>query len=657
MVQPNHKISRERVNESLMKPTDMPKSGFDLGYKSYNAYTLGKLAVSGYQHIMPADKFNGNNSGSFTFERMVTPNISDVNVCQHNFFVTFRSIDRTWEDAFAPNINNSMSSSWRAPSFTLSNLVDTIFNSLGVTAGLTLFLNTYDDGNKTLTAANALSAANTLFSTLQSTPAALNTSFTNGYCSDMLTQLKQRWSAYATQVQGTMTCSAFLQLYLDAVLTPFVGENSLLDAFGYNYLRRSDIIKLGTMYPDYAHLLTNIDVMPQNEYALRAYYAVWYEYYRDDNLEPVRNTLLNWKNFGSTAVVSSNLWMLLQRFRTWQRDLFVSSMPDDMSRHVFAPVYATAGNNVQQLSGNADYLSAENKDTARNISTYSLTYRDPVTNSSSTIVCPLPKQVNDALVSADASLSTYKLDLFQLRNAQMLERYLKRNFYFGDEYKDRMLAHYGSVVSDMRINRPQLLSTSVQPFNRSQEISPTTTPNMAAGARTITATANSSSDGFEFYAEEFGIVLNLISFMPLAQYAGLCPQNILSRVTDFPIPEFSGNTEEYGRYYEIATSGLSKITTNGTTFGHFPYAHAWRSRVNEVHGPYLSDKQDYTFRRFFGLDSTTTIPLLNSEFIHCKPNLDMFADGRNLPFETQVYGETTHHFYVERVLPTPVEMI
>lgn len=126
-------------------------------------------------------------------------------------------------------------------------------------------------------------------------------------------------------------------------------------------------------------------------------------------------------------------------------------------------------------------------------------------------------------------------------------------------------------------------------------------------------------------------------------------------MTDFPLPEFAANNDEFGRNLEIAVSGLAPSPFDIAQFGHYPYAHAWRSRVDEVHGSFLDDRQDYTFRRFFGMDEQGKSPTLNYRFISCIPNLGMFVDKVRL--SGQGYYTADHHFYVERVLPTPVEEI
>lgn len=664
---PSHRIDRNTVNDVPVNVQNVPKSGFDLSYKSYNDYSLGKLHVSGHQFTMPNDYFSGSNQASLTFERMVVPNISDVIVSQHNFFVTLRSIDSTFENALCPSSLNNMSSSWHPATFNLRKLIKDILGTFCIdSTHFDSFLS--DVASSTTLTASAISKLQTILSDMSQNIGTWETLSDKLYAKDISYEYYNRVNDYASNFIVGMPRQDVYVLIFDTFFTPFLGEGSLLDELGYNYVRYFDIYSVFHNTPSAPHpdsLVDYVDLFSDdnmNEYAIRAYYAVWYEYYRDPNLEPRSNNLPDWRNFGAASIVSNPLF-LLRRIRSWQRDLYVSSMPDDISRHVFAPVYkqeSTSSISVLDQSPNnsKDYLLSESVSERRNISTYQLSYLSPVDGQSHTLACPLPKQVNDCLVGVNSALSNnpYELDLFQLRNAQALERYLKRNFYFGDEYKDRMLAHYGSVVSDLRVNRPHLLSSSVSPINPSQVMSETSTSDSPQGTRNMTATASTSSDGFTFRSEEFGIVLNIISIMPTAQYSGCIGQHFLGNVTDFPLPEFAANNEEYGRTYEISAFGMSSPYFK-QAFGHFPYAHIWRSRINEVHSSYCREKQDYTFRRFFGSDVNSTLPKLNYQFIHCRPNLDMFAPGFSKPYQKQVYGVVHHSFFVERPLPTPVETI
>lgn len=661
-------INRKEVNTPQVSAQDFPKSGFDLSYNTRQDFVLGLLHPSGYQHIMPADKFRMSHQLKYTFNTLSVPEISDVEISQHDFIVPLRAIDTTFIKAMVPTELNGMSAAWRTPQFTLRNLVDIIvgYEPTAQSSNIIEFFGDWLDSNQ-------FNKGN-----LRTLVSGIVSSFGDKfYNADFVSDYMDRFQSLLNTLSNTSWIDDNIYIVLDAIFTPLMGEGSLLDYLGYNIIRRQDLYKIADSMVsdgenDFTGYVTNI---PQCEYALRAYYAIWYEYYRDKYLEKRSNDLPDWRDFGSTSILgdmSGIICFLPTRIRSWAKDMFVGSMPDDISRHVYAPIFSEIPTNLPASSHDYQYLNAEDNNPAvsgfagvgsANIQSYNLSYLDS-NGVSRQIVCPLPKAVNDALntlSSGTMQFETIGLDLRDLRKSQMLERYLKRNFYFGDEYEDRMLAQYGSRISDNSIRRPTLIGSSLSTLNPSQQVANMTNEQTKAGTRIATAQDSAATQMVTWFAEEFAIVISIVSVMPRAQYNGICPQNMLGQVTDFPLPVFANNNDEFGRVIEIAQAGYQDPQWNSAgngmqfQFGHYPYAHAWRSRVDEVHGSFLSDRSDYTFRRFFGLDSADSTPTLNYKFIHCRPNLGMFFDQIRL--DGQGYMTINHKFFVERVLPTPVEEI
>lgn len=685
-------INRSKVNKSEVSAQNPSKSGFNLSYDSYNDFTLGRVQVSGYQYVMPASKFSGHNKGDLMFHLIGTEFVAPIDATQFNVAVSLRSIDNSFEDAFAPSKNNSMSANWRTPTFTLRDKVKELLMALGLDDGsdawptwfakvMTTASTSTNTLGDVLTAAEIGQLRNNLASLYFNS--ATTQLFEEHYLSDAVSDYYDYYiKPIVNMTEAATNFRQYRYLFFYYLLRPLFGEGSLLDELGYIILRNEDLsflfiargnnvtpIIVSAAAP--SDFYAALDATPQCEYALRAYYAMWYQLLRDPNLEPVASTLPKWKQFGSTSVVT--LPFFFHRFRSWYDDMFIGAQPDDMMRHVYAPIfYSTdlgdySGNaNVSQVSypsSDFDYYDSEanpdNFSNQRNITSHRINWRDPISGGERFMDVPLPALVNDSLRSSDNNVEVYALDLFNLRQAQSLERYLKRNFYFGDEYKERMLAHYGSEISDYRLNYPTLLSSSINAANQDRLVNNTATDQAVAGQRNVNMTIQASGDGYESFAEEFTIVLNLISFNPRPQYQGVSGFNMLYRQTDFPIPEFAANNEELSRVAEIVCSGLEKDnnTIGKQTFGHHPYAHIWRSRVDEAHGTFRSSRSACLFTRYFSADDndSATFPKLNYRFIHCRPNLAMFLNQVRL--DGQLSGNVSHEFYVESPLPVPVESI
>lgn len=670
------RLDGDRVH-SQVEDAGLGKSGFSLNHTSCQDLIIGRIHVTGKTPTMPGDKFEGSNHGEFTLNTLSVPMMTRLNASQFNFYIPFRALDRSFEEAMCPTKSNGMNQSWSAPMFTLKELIYAYVPRL-IQGTDVLNLISFLQSSTTRQALDAQMTsqmytnyrASINYITSSFTQSGIYTDFKNVYLADVMADYKQYIDAQTVGSTATLF-EARLSIY-NIMFKFFFGEGSLLDELGYNYLRYADLYQLANTVTDGSvntleKFCDLFDDTPCNEYLLRAYTAVWVEWFRSVDLEPLTDAL-RWKNWSSTPVVKDNLWMLVHRVRSWRPDMFIQASPDDICRHVWAPIFAESSGDIQTSDSSRDFLDTESYSNSsspsfsgiRGVSTFKGSYTDPLSGQLVTAYYPIPGNVNDSLSRSSLSdVDVFGLDLFNLRQAQNAERYLKRIFYFqADEYQQAMLAQYNSYVRDLRVNRPELLSASLNEADRKQEIANVSTEAMEAGTRTATATITMSGDPYSFYAEEFGVVLNICTVVPDAQYAGILPQHMMQHVTDFPIPVFANNNEEFGRAIEIATNGLAKVDKDSKLlycFGHYPYAHAWRSRVNEVHGSFLSSRQNYSFRRFFSLDGDDTIPHLNYSFLHCLPNLGMFVNQIRL--DGQMYGMTTHVFNVERVLPVPVEVI
>lgn len=702
MATPNSAVTRSTVTQEQYAAPEFPKSGFSMPYSRHTSFILGRLHISGVHWTMPSDKIYGKNSGDLTFNRIVTPMVTPVDAGQYNFYLPLRAVDNTFEQGMTPTELNAMSANWHTPKCNTRDLVSKLFSAYGIEKS---FIVLYWDGIRESIRSNPnvtlqeiflhlfpdadpqdvldidiyASLINSAIDSLTSPTGTLYLMAKDMYLTDALKDIAinitNKVGSASNPVSLDSPAAPFFESLLDVLLTPWLGRYSYFGELKYNYIRPLDIKRMvnsiGITVPDFFEAF---DDTPLCEYPLRVMYAIWYERFRDVHLEKVSPTLPYYRNFGSTSIfdldAGGNLCYLIYRIRSWYDDPFTAAQVDDISRHVYAPVSSVSQTAVanhmlseNNLDANVDVPNPNNfiSGGLHKPAIYTLGYRDQVTGENKQVFCPVPSNINDYLSNLDTSFqSVFGLDLNTLRQSQMLERYLKRNYVFGDDYPDRMLAHYNSRVSDMRINKPELIGQSLNQSDMKQQVANISAGESQAGDRVATSTVQFGGDDYSTFCEEFGIVINLLSLMPHAIYDGVDAHLLLDMQSDFPLPEFATNNEEFGRKMEIASSGLSSSlqTSDGDIkyiFGRYPAYHIWRGRVDEVGGMFLDELQDAIFRRFWGLYSEETTPKLNYEFLHCRPNLGMFANTNR--YDSQVYGTVNHEFFCERVLPTPVEVI
>lgn len=430
----------------------------------------------------------------------------------------------------------------------------------------------------------------------------------------------------------------------------------------------------------------------RSEYKLRALYAIWFEHYRVDDLMPRNGLLPEYHEFGATPllsgagqVASRNINCLLPlRIATWTKDPFTEAQIDDISRHVLVPVLSTElevgstvvneindettdvfawSNPFKPAQLNSDLVQPYSSGNAWSMHQLTWVDVDGVTRNVSTY---LPQALSNlgSFTRLHQIGTEMSFDLFSLKKAKMIERFLKRNHAFGDEYHDRMQAQYDVKVSDYAILRPVELGTgSVSRVDIRQEVANTgANPGdnvqgmVDMGTRLATGIAQQRmSDGYEHFSEEFGVVLTLFTITPRAQYNVCDPTDGNIKFVDYPIPVFADQQEEIMNAGEISRVGLVHVGTDNLPFGHVPYAHGYRYRVDEVHGQMLSEKYDFTFCRFYRGMTSDGVPKLNYRFVHCRPNLPMFVN--KILLDGQFYGTIKNNFLVEHPLPANVELI
>ena len=670
-------------NEVIMQ--DVARSGQDLSYISHDGgIPFGRLIPNTYQHLMPSAKYRLANHSNITFEQLSTPLLGNVDISQHNFFVPYRAIDDSFETLMTPNKLNAMGANVSAPSFNFNRILKLVCDFLDKIVKIK-----FDNPNFEIT----------YFLDDELQDIVVSKPWGHVYLNDALEDLCLQISAHANLPLGTgvrpvdqLNYNSWknspeynrLLVVIYDVFDFFVGKRSLLDRFGYYIVSQKQLDEcmqdvfenaVGVTFTNFDSIFkSNVLVANQwykhnyplqNEYALRAYYAIWFEYYRNYDIEPRKQGLPEWKDFGQVSIFGTNpafssLHFLVPHIRCWSKDIFTSAGIDDISRHVFAPVMSSDTTQETFFSANTLVSNPPDNNNIMGLQMQStdIAWRNPNTGLTSNITISLPSGILSQLRSAVTMSSFDGISLVNLRKAAMLENWLKRIYYGGDEYRDRMLSLYGARIEDYRINRPQWLSSSLDSRDVRQEVSNSGAPagsesaEMATiGTRTATATATQNgSDIHSNFTPEFGIYIGILSIMPRATYDTLSYQNLQIKYSDFPVPQFANSMED-----TIVTDEVCRQALNKSPFGYCAYAHAYRGRVDEVHGDYLDVKFDYVFNRSFDGKGDRNIPQLSYGWLHCRPHLPMFVNSVLL--DGQVYGTFMHEFFVENPLPTPVETI
>ena len=343
--------------------------------------------------------------------------------------------------------------------------------------------------------------------------------------------------------------------------TPVTGNalNSLWDYLGFP----TGIIPAGALPLDFPR---------------RAYNMVWNEYYRDETLQ--------------TEVALTNEAILL---RNWAKDYFTSSLTSQ--QRGTAPALPIAG------TASAVFASQDGYDAQMSFEYLASTMH-------------LRTRVANILNHNTVDLSTATaFDIADLRLAFQIQKWMERNNRAGARYTEFLEAHFKVSPRDDRLQRPEYIGGSKAPVIVSEVLQTSSTDtespqgNLAGHALTV-------SEAFcgKYHAQEYGLILGMMSVMPKASYSqGINRQWLRRTKYDFYFPEFANLSEQAIERAEIYASAVE--AENLTLFGYQGRYDEMRIKQNMI----VSEMRD-TFDYWHCGRQFATAPLLNSSFIECNPS-------------------------------------
>lgn len=210
----------------------------------------------------------------------------------------------------------------------------------------------------------------------------------------------------------------------------------------------------------------------------------------------------------------------------------------------------------------------------------------------------------------------------QLRQANILQKWLERNNVAGERYSDQIRATFGVLPSDAMLDRPVFLGGSNFGIY-TNSIAQTAGGNVSSTNpfRGEVGSDAGQTSGFgkdslidKFTATEHGIIMVLGSIVPHQTYStGSSRMFGMSTFADIPNPMFEGLGEE-AIYKEELTPDMNLVNQ---VFG-YTQQYAWMKYMNdEVHGLLVDDEtlQNFCLQRSF--DNTVK---LDSSFIQIPTN-------------------------------------
>ena len=369
-----------------------------------------------------------------------------------------------------------------------------------------------------------------------------------------------------------------------------------------------------------------------NALPLAAYQAIYNEYYRDENLvTEVDYTLADGNNTGDVVD------LVKMRQRAWEHDYFTAALPfAQKGTAVDIPIGSIDSDVAVNWNGLETSASSTNLQAYNNLDVLQNNYNIGNTNGEATIG-------NPKLIAKTSDLDIQPTTINDLRRAFRLQEWLEKNARGGTRYIENILMHFGVRSSDKRLQRPEYITGLKTPVIISEVLNTSATAEEAQGTMAGHGLAVSTGKYGNYFCEEHGYIIGIMSVMPQPAYQQGIPKTYLkSDPLDFFWPSFAHIGEQ-----PVTNNELYAYTaTAEDTFGYVPRYAEYKYQPSRVAGEFRTNALNFWhLGRIFANQ-----PALNQAFIECDPDQveRIFAvqDG-----EDNLYCQIMHKIKAVRPMP------
>lgn len=377
---------------------------------------------------------------------------------------------------------------------------------------------------------------------------------------------------------------------------------------------------------------------------LRVQYLIWYNNYRDQLLET--NAMQPRK---VDVLTNEEIFLLLlPRHRCWEKDSYTTALDNPATVDAVIPAY-NQRTHSQLTMQSFQVIGAGSKEIYRNDGTI----REIKFADGDTFRIPTGFISGLSNVTPDSNTTNYYFSKHMLDAVTRAQKFLRKALFYGNRIQDFIYTNFSVKYLDARLRLPEILSTSSDMVSLSTLVNNTTVvtdqSTTFAGDRAGYANAYDKGNGFSRYCEEAGVIMSFLTVMPEPTYPyGSDRQYYKLDRYDYRIPDFATlgmdavyDSEIVSCPNRVLVNGV--LVSNPLVFGYQGRYYDSKFRQSAEHGELLTTQDMYTFGRKWNMYDENGRPLLNYEFVHCFPVLDMFImeDQTEDVFRFDVHHETT----------------